>query len=783
MKSLSSLSKVLVILFAGLFSAAMLGMLALGAAYLYFGPKVPDSSEIGGYQFSEPLRIYSADGQLIGKFGLTRRIPVRYEQIPELVIHAYLAAEDDRFFEHPGVDWQGIVRAAWNLILTGDKSQGGSTITMQLARNLYLSRDRTFVRKFKEMILALRIESVLTKQEILALYLNKIYLGNGAYGIGAAAKIYFDKDLGELTIAQAAMLAGLPKAPSAYNPVAYPQRARDRRAYVLRRMHELDFITDQQYQTALAQPVETVTEVVDERLDADYVAEMARQYMVKHYGETAAYSDGYTVVTTIQSDRQQAANRALRRALLAYDQRHAWRGAESTVPAAILGDPEAMDKALLARPDAGGLVPAIVLAVQHDHASLYTRRYGKARIGQDDIAWLDDDDAVGELLNAGDQVRLAYTGSKDSNDAWSLAQIPEVQGALVSIDPHNGAIVALVGGFDFGLSQFNRAVQAYRQTGSAFKPFVYSAALANGFTTASIINDAPVVFESPELEQDWRPQNYGGSISGPTRLRLGLVHSINLVTIRLLNSIGIDTAIDFIARFGLPTERIPRDLSMALGSGSFSPLQLASAYAVFANGGYRVEPFYIREVRNDEGDVLYAATPQVVCKQDCSGVENPAERVVPAQNIYLMNSMLHDVVRHGTGGAARRLGRSDLHGKTGTTNEQRDAWFAGFNHALVTVSWVGFDDYHPLGVGETGAQAALPMWIDYMGSALEGVPNRTMPRPPGIVTVRINPETGKLARGAGGIFEIFRSGHVPEPDPVRPGGADGDPGAGRAGLF
>lgn len=773
MKSLLIAAKTLAVMAAGLFAMAILGVIIVGGAYMYLAPKVPEAAEIGDFQLREPLRIYTADGQLIGQYGLARRYPVSYEELPKVLIHAYVAAEDDRFFEHPGVDYQGLLRAAWNLLITGTKSQGGSTITMQLARNLYLSSDQTFVRKFKEIILALRIESALNKKQILALYLNKIYLGNGAYGVGAAARIYFDKKAKDLNLAEAAILAGLPKAPSYYNPAAYPKRARKRRGYVLRRMHELNYITNKQYQTALSKSVQTMTQsVVTETFEADYVAEMARQFMIERYGESA-YSEGYKVITTIQSDRQRAANHALRHALIAYDQRHEWRGAESTVSKDILDNPKAMHQALAKRPEAGHLIPAIVLSVDHDQTKLYTQRHGKVGLGREDVTWLDSGESMDDLVKPGDQVRLMATNSTSGKNAWVLAQIPKVQGALVALNPRNGAIEALAGGFDFDLSQFNRATQAYRQTGSAFKPFVYSAALANGYTAASTINDAPVVYDLAGADYDWRPQNYSGGIRGPTRLRIGLVHSINLVTIRLLSSIGINTAIDFISKFGLPTKRMPRDLSMALGSGAFSPLQLARGYTVFANGGYRIKPFFIREVRTDQGKVVYSAKPSVVCHKDCKTIKHRAERVVPAANIYIMNSILHDVIQHGTGQYARRLGRSDLHGKTGTTDEQRDAWFAGYNHALVAIAWVGFDDYKPLGWGETGAQAALPMWTEFMNKALEGVPNKPiMPRPDNIVSVRINPETGKLAQGSGGIFEIFRKGHTPEPANDRSGTLD-----------
>lgn len=821
MKALSRPLKILVVLLAGMLSAATLGVFVVGGAYLYFSPKLPEAGDIGITQFDEPLRIYTADGKLLAKYGLQRRIPVAYQDIPKKVIHAFLAAEDDRFFEHPGVDYQGILRAAWNLLLTGEKSQGGSTITMQLARNLFLTPQQTYVRKIKEIFIALQMEAAYSKAEILELYLNKIYLGNSAYGVGAAAKVYYDKPLSALTIAQVATIAGLPKAPSYYNPAEHPERAQLRRDYVLRRMHELGYIDDQKYQLALAKPVETVTRVADDRYEADYLAEMVRQKIVERYGEKAAYTKGFEVTTTIQSETQRAANRALRRALLAYDRRHQWRGAEAKMPVGDLGDVEAMNAALAERPEAGGLVPAVVLAVSKDRATLYTDRFAKVELPGSAMPWLDDGESAAQLLAPGDIVRLAYTG--DEKSPWLLAQIPAVQGALVALDPFNGAIKALIGGFEFNLSKYNRAVQARRQPGSSFKPFLYSAALANGFTPASIINDAPVVFDAPGLSNDWRPENYSGRIHGPTRLREGLVHSRNLVSIRLLRAVGVDAAIDHIEDFGLPADRMPRDLSMALGTATFSPLQMARADAVFANGGFLVDPFFIREIRlNDE--VIFRANPPIACNSDCrariekeSGgaapegeqaaparatpvaqqaqdaapaetesarteskspaTEDPpprfAPRVISAQNAYLMRSMMHDVIQRGTGRRALQLGRSDLAGKTGTTNQQRDAWFTGYNHALVAVVWVGFDQLKPLGPGETGSQAALPMWIDFMNSALEGVPEKTLPRPPGLVTVRIDPDSGLLANGPEAIFETFRAGQVPQAEASTAGSAGG----------
>lgn len=761
MKTPPRAAKVLLALAAGLAAAAVLGAIAVAIAYLYFGPQLPEAGEIGEAKLNEPLRIYTADGVLIGEFGTERRLPRTIDEIPRQLIQAFLAAEDDRFYQHPGVDYQGILRAVWHLALTGEKTQGGSTITMQLARNLYLSRERTYTRKIKEIFLALRMEAKLTKSEILELYLNKIYLGNRAYGVGAAAQVYYGKPLAELNLSECATIAGLPKAPSHYNPAANPERAGARRDYVLGRMLVLGMIDQDQYQRALAEPVEVVEKQTDERYSAHYVAEMARQEMLDRYGE-AAYIGGYKVVTTIDSERQRIANRALRRALLAYDRRHEWRGAEARLDEPTLTSDEALDTALAERPAAGGLVSAAVLKAGDDEALLYTERYGRVTLDRDAVAWLEKKQPLAGLLARGDVVRLSRTG----DDApWALAQIPAVQGALVALNPANGGVEALVGGFDFDLSKFNRAVQARRQPGSAFKPLLYSAALDNGFTAASVLNDAPVVFDDPNLDETWRPENYSGRIHGPTRLREALIHSRNLVSIRLLRAVGINTAVSYISRtFRMPAERMPRDLSLSLGSASFTPVEMAQAYAVFANGGFRVDPHVVSEVRDNAGEVVYKAEPPVVCREECADSEAPrALRTADPANIYLMDSMMHDVIRHGTGRGALVLGRDDLGGKTGTTNEQRDAWFSGYNHALVTVSWVGFDQLEPLGSGETGARAALPMWIDFMRGALRGVPEKNLSRPPGVTTVRIDPVTGELAGGgqAGAIFETFREENVP----------------------
>ncbi len=778
MKAMPRALKLLVVLVAGLLSAATLAVCVVAGVYLYFGPQLPAAGDIGEPELNEPLRVYTADRKLIGEFGLERRLPRTYDQIPQPMVQAFVAAEDDRFFDHPGVDYQGIIRAAINLVETGRKTQGGSTITMQLARNLYLSNDRTYVRKIKEIILALRIESKLTKEQILEIYLNKIYLGNRAYGVGAASEVYYHKPLNELTLAQMAMIAGLPKAPSRYNPMANPERAKERRNYVLTRLHELGEIDDAAYKQAMDAPVSATAKVADDRYEADYVAEMVRQDIVARYGDEA-YTQGFDVTTTLDSARQQAANRALRRALLGYDERHKWHGPEKTLEAATLDDAAALQNALEQLDVDGGLVPAVVTQVSQRSIKLATEQYGEIDLGASQMPWLGKNDPASKLVARGDVVRLAYTGDKDKTKAWTLAEIPDVQGALVALDPTDGGIQSLAGGFDFSLSKYNRAVQARRQPGSSFKPFLYSAALANGFTTASIINDAPVVYDGQGLDNSWRPQNYSGRVYGPTRLREGLVHSRNLVSIRLLRSVGINTAINYISQFGLPANQIPRDLSMALGSASFSPLQMAQGYAVFANGGFRVKPYYIKKIVDGRGKERFNADPQVACDAVAGcpyldGAAADASRLAPraitADNAYLVGDMMRDVIRRGTGRRALTLGRSDLSGKTGTTNDQIDAWFVGFNADLVAINWVGFDQLTPMGHSETGAHAALPMWIDFMRAALDGKPEDLPHRPDDLVSVQIDQETGQRAIYGGGIAEWFAPGTAPTEEEARHSG-------------
>ncbi len=754
---------------------------ALWGATTYLGRDLPAVSSIRQLQLSVPLRVLSGDGNLIGDFGAERRALMRYDEIPEDVIHAFLAAEDDRFFEHPGVDWQGLTRAVLKLASSGEKSQGGSTITMQLARNVFLSSERSFTRKFKEILLALQIENELSKKEILELYLNKIFLGERAYGVGAASLAYFGKDVHELTLAQIAVIAGLPKAPSRDNPVANPQRARERRDYVLSRMRALGYISALQYEAARAEPVTVHPYAAKIELEASYAAEMARAWAVERYGE-AAYTRGLTVVTTIDSGKQLAANTAVRKALLEYDERHGWRGPEARLPADVLSDRGRGDlkAALDARPPVAGLLAAAVISSTPEALQLMTRD-GLVTLNKDGFAWAN----LGRNpLAAGDLVRIRRVGES----GWRLAEIPTVQGALVGMRPTDGAIEALVGGFDFYANKFNRVVQARRQAGSGFKPFLYAAGLAYGFTPASVFLDAPVVFDDPSVDTSWRPENFEGDLKGPMRLREALVHSRNLVSIRLLQAIGINYTRQYVPRFGLPGDRLPNDLTMALGSADFTPLELVRAYSTIANGGFVVDPYIIREVRDGGGQVLFSANPKQACMEcvdqrlkdaqdPAAPAQNPASavtepvlapRTIEPTVAWLISDMMHDVAVRGTGAKTNELHRDDLAGKTGTTNDETDAWFNGFQKSQVAVAWVGFDQPTPLGRGEVGARAALPIWIDYMRTALKKVPQERLPRPAGLVEVRIDPHSGKLAVAgtADAIFETVQQDHVPEAEPA-----------------
>jgi len=787
----------------GLGSLMVAGLVIALGIFVYLSPKLPDIETLKDVHLQVPLRVYTSDQKLIAEFGEMKRAPLRFFEIPDLMIKAVLAAEDDRFFKHPGVDYQGILRAGLNLVKTGEKSQGGSTITMQVARNFFLSSEKTYLRKLSEILLALKIEQELNKEEILELYLNKIYLGNRAYGVAAASQIYYGVHPGELSVAQMAMIAGLPKAPSRYNPIADLERAVTRRNYVLGRMYKLGFINDEVYSSSLAEPDNAVLHSLTIEIEAPYVAEMVRSSLVERFGEEA-YTGGYKVITTLDSHLQEAANRALRDALLDYDARHGYRGPIRHLDISIFPDEEQRRSELDNIPNVGGLIPAIIIHVEDQTAIAILANNKTVQIPWTGLSWARpyiDDNRLGnapataaEILSVGDIVYLQQV----SKNEWRLTQIPQVEGALVAVKPDNGGIIALSGGFDFYRSKFNRVTQASRQPGSNFKPFIYSAALAKGFTPASIFNDAPVVFDDPGLESAWRPENYSGTFFGPTRLREALVHSRNLVSIRLLRSTGINYTIDYVSRFGFKASDLPKNLSLSLGSAAMTPLQIAGGYAVFANGGYRVTPYYIDRIEGENGEIIQQAIPDTVCP-DCTAtppaanVQSPdiqdttagtgsnqaqadqdtlpqqpsikiAQRVITPQNAYLMTSMMRDVIRRGTGRRARQLGRNDLAGKTGTTNEQRDAWFSGFNPDIVTVTWVGFDQSRSLGNNETGGRAALPMWINFMSEALKGKPEKPLERPPGLVTVRIDPESGLLVDSnyPHAIFETFRTEDVPD---------------------
>ncbi len=744
-----------------------LAVLAAGLAiwmgydlYRRLDAQLPDPQTLREVEFQTPLEIYSHDGQLLASFGDKKRIPVTIDQVPETMIQAFLAAEDARFYQHPGVDIQGLARAAWELIRTGHKRQGGSTITMQVARNFFLSPEKTYERKLKEILLALKIERRLTKAEILELYLNKIYLGHHAYGVAAAAQIYYGKPLDRLDLAQTAMIAGLPKAPSRFNPVSNPQRARQRRDYVLKRMYELGFIDEQQYRQATARPITAALHNPAQQIEAPYAAEWIREQLYRRYGEEI-YTRGYRVISTIDLRKQRAAEAAVHHALHAYDERHGYRGPEDHIEPHLPLERQ-LERLRRIKP-IGATVPALVLAIDEAarSARLLLADGDRMDLPWDGIRWarkaLPGDrlgaapHRVDDVLQPGDVIRIR----RDRQGHWRLAQIPQVQGALLSLDSRDGAVRAMVGGYDFSLSKFNRTVQSQRQPGSGFKPVLYTAALEAGYTLASVINDAPIVYRDGEMA--WRPENYSGKFYGPTRLRVALRHSRNLVSVRLLQSVGLDRVIQTALKFGFRPEQLPRTPTLALGSGSASLWDMGRLYAVFANGGYRIEPYLIERIERRDGTVLRRARPLKACDL----CPNSAPRILEPRIHYLMHSLLQDVIQRGTAVKARRLGRHDLAGKTGTTNDQRDAWFNGYAPPLVAITWVGFDSVKPLGRGETGSRAALPMWIEYMRVVLKDLPETAFPRPAGLVTARIDPYTGYRSHSRGAIGEIFREEFLP----------------------
>ncbi|MES2353750.1 MAG: penicillin-binding protein 1A [Pseudomonadota bacterium] len=732
-----------------------LGVLGFTLALIY--PTLPSLDALTDYRPKIPLRIYSADNILVGEFGEERRAVVKIAEVPELMKRAILAAEDERFYSHGGVDYQGVARAMLANLTAGGAKEGASTITMQVARNFFLSNEKTFTRKLSEVLLSFKIEKNLSKDQILELYINQIFLGQRAYGFAAAANTYFGKSLKDLTPAEAAMLAGLPKAPSRFNPVVNPKRAVLRQRYVLRRMRDLGYLEEERYQAAIKQPLRlAAARDASSAVAGDYVSEMARQAVFEQFGD-ATYTGGYRVYTTIRKVDQDAAYAALRKGVIDYDHRHGYRGPEGF---ADLGKPkdvndEVLEDALQDKDTIADLVPAVVLEASSKHVKLYIKGGELVTINGDGLKFAAR--SIGDKVTESTRIRrgaiVRVTKEKDEKGNWQILQLPSVEAALVSVDPSDGAIRALVGGFDFNLSKFNHVSQAWRQPGSSFKPFIYSAALEKGYTPATVINDAPVFLEAAKTGsgEAWEPKNYDGKYDGPMRIRAALAKSKNMVSIRVLQGIGPAYAQDYVTRFGFDPKLHPAYLSMALGAGSATPLQMAGAYSVFANGGYRIKPYYILKVLDGRGATVLEAKPETAGQN--------AERVIDPRNAFIMTSLMRDVVRFGTATKAMSLGRQDLAGKTGTTNDLVDAWFTGFQPKLVAVAWIGFDTPKNMGSGETGGQAALPIWMGYMGKVLKGVPEEPFTPPEGVVTVPINPSSG--LRDEAGIPEFFYQEFTP----------------------
>ena len=739
-------------LLGGLIAAGLcLAGLVVALAY----PNLPSLDTLTDYQPKVPLRVYTAEGTLIGEFGEERRVLVDIKQAPPMLTNAIIAAEDERFYQHSGIDYMGVARAAYANLVTGGRRQGASTITMQVARNFFLSSEKTLTRKLYEVLLALKIEHSLDKDQILGLYVNQIYLGQRAYGFGSAAQVYFGKPLDKLTLAEAAMLAALPKAPSSYNPIANPQRAKQRQQYVLRRMRELGYIGEEDYDKALQAPIITRKVADSYAVRGQYVAEMVRQAVYEQYPEDA-YSRGFRVYTTIREADQEAAVRALRSGLLEYDRRLGYRGPEGFVQLAADADEDDYDEALAERADDEELRLALVLAASPKEVKAVLKSGEQVAVTGDGLRF-----AAASLQRVAPQRRIRRGAvvrvQQLGRDRWQIVQLPETEGAFIALDPTDGAVRALVGGFDFNRNKFNHVTQAWRQAGSAFKPFIYSAALERGFTAATVVPDDPIAIEADVTgSQRWEPKNFDGRFEGPMRLRTALVKSKNMVSIRILDAIGVKYAQDYITRFGFEAERHPPYLTMALGSGTVSPWQMARAYSVFANGGYLVQPYFIHKIVDDRGNPLGVARPQRAGDESL--------RVIDSRNAFIMDSLMQDVARVGTAARTASLGRKDVAGKTGTTNEFIDAWFAGYLPSLVGVSWVGYDQPRTLGRNQTGGLVALPIWVSYMEKAQKGMPAMQRIMPEGVVMA----ETFELnTAGLGDVKQIpeyFYREFVPKDD-------------------
>ncbi len=762
-------------------------LLSISGAFLYLNPNLPSVESLRSIQLQIPLRVYSADEKLIAEFGEMRRSPIRFEEIPEDFIHALLAAEDDNFANHYGVDITGLMRAATQLLKSGQIQTGGSTITMQVAKNYFLTSERSFSRKINEILLALQIERELSKNEILELYVNKIYLGNRAYGIEAASQVYYGKSISELSVAQLAMIAGLPKAPSAFNPLVNPARSKERRDWILGRMYKLGSLDETSYRQALAEPETARYHGAAPELDAAYIAEMARAEMVGRYG-SAAYTDGFRVHTTVSSERQIAANIALDSGLIEYDQRHGYRG-----PEARLGElpRESWMQELRKYRSLSGLHPAVVTQVENSGILVLTRDGNEHPVAWDSMKWARPflgTNSMGprpqrpaDVVKIGDAVRVRW-----QDDSALFSQVPQAQAALVSLDPQDGSIEALAGGFSFGQSNYNRAIQAKRQPGSSFKPFIYSAALDAGYTAASLVNDSPIVFVEEGMDRIWRPKNDNNTFLGPIRMREALYKSRNLVSIRLLQTLGVGHTIDYISRFGFDPQDLPRNLSLALGTATLTPMEIATGWTTFANGGYKIEPYLIQRIEDREGKLLFEANPARVPQHEPQdhGVEVSAapehelsadeqtdrqprfaERVLDERTAYIMTSMLQDVIKRGTGRRALAMGRDDIAGKTGTTNDSIDSWFSGYNADIVTTVWAGFDQPQSLGRNEYGGTVALPIWMTYMSAVLKDMPEHPPAEPDGLLKLRVDPVSGRAAAPGtpDAYFEVFKSEDSPPP--------------------
>ena len=773
-----------------LIALALLAAAGLGALYYVISAELPDISTLRDTEMQEPLYVHAADGKLMAVFGESRRYPVQIDEVPVRLRQAFLAIEDARFYEHGGVDYKGTGRAIWLMATTGSlKVPGGSTITQQVARQFYLSPEVKIKRKLAEMLLAVRMEQELGKDEILALYLNKSFFGNRAYGVAAAAEFYYGKKLAELDLDEMASLAGIPKFPSSGNPISNPERAKVRRDYILDRMAELGFVTPAEAAAAKAVPMHASPHEPPVEAPAPYVAEMVRQEMIARYGPEAV-TRGYRVTTTIDPVLQAAADRAVREGLRLYDHRHGWHGVERELQLPADADDAALAKALAEFSTQADLLPAVVAATAADGSAQVVLANGqRVTLGPGASRWANKNPAA--LVKRGDVVRVRL-GEKEGE--YLLDQVPRGQSALVSLDANTGALRALVGGYSFAGNKFNRATQARRQPGSSFKPFVYAAAFEKGFNPASIVLDAPVVFRD-RRGNTWSPQNDGGGFRGPMRLREALVQSRNLVSVRMLDAIGVEFARNYITQFGFDQAELPPNLSMSLGTASLTPLSIARGYAVFANGGSRVDPWFIDEIRDRDGNVLFKENPAVACRtcatvggrvaaggaqvvdgfnfgalppkgEAAPGQEAGAQAAPPAdarvapraideRTAYQLVSMMRDVVQRGTGTAAKVLGREDVGGKTGSTNDHRDAWFSGFGGPYVTTVWVGRDDFRSLGYREYGGRAALPIWIDYMRVALEGQPIASNEPPEGMVKVYVD-ANGRLSTVGGGLAEYVK---------------------------